>query len=311
MEDLFTETFLTALVAGGVLAAMPLLFASLGEMVSEQAGVLNVGLEGMMLAGAYGGFVVALETESTWLGLGGGMIVGALVSLLMVLLCVRMKLDQIVIGIWIVLVAEGITSLLFDARYAASRPRLPAASEWAVPGLSELPVLGESIFTQHPIVYIAVALVIAVHYMMRRTSAGLSLRAAGEKPAALDAAGVSVDRTRTWATVAAGLGAGLGGAYLSVIAAGTFTPFMTQGQGFIAIVIAMLARGAAPWTIVGSLLFGMSLSIATALQLIGVEISTDYVQMLPFIAVIVVLVLFARRSYLPSALALPYFRGER
>jgi simple sugar transport system permease protein len=311
MEDLFTETFLTALVAGGVLAAMPLLFASLGEMVSEQAGVLNVGLEGMMLAGAYGGFVVALETESTWLGLGGGMIVGALVSLLMVLLCVRMKLGQIVIGIGIVLVAEGITSLLFDARYAASRPRLPAASEWAVPGLSELPVLGESIFTQHPIVYIAVALVIAVHYMMRRTSAGLSLRAAGEKPAALDAAGVSVDRTRTWATVAAGLGAGLGGAYLSVIAAGTFTPFMTQGQGFIAIVIAMLARGAAPWTIVGSLLFGMSLSIATALQLIGVEISTDYVQMLPFIAVIVVLVLFARRSYLPSALALPYFRGER
>jgi ABC-type uncharacterized transport system permease subunit len=311
MEDLFTETFLTALVAGGVLAAMPLLFASLGELVSEQAGVLNVGLEGMMLAGAYGGFVVALETESTWLGLGGGMVVGALVSLLMVLLCVRMKLDQIVVGIGIVLVAEGITSMLFDARYAASRPRLPAASEWAVPGLSELPVLGESIFQQHPIVYIGVALVIAVHYILRRASAGLSLRAAGEKPAALDAAGVSVDRTRTWATVAAGLGAGLGGAYLSVIAAGTFTPFMTQGQGFIAIVIAMLARGTAPWTIVGSLLFGMSLSIATALQLIGVEISTDYVQMLPFIAVIVVLVLFARRSYLPSALALPYFRGER
>jgi simple sugar transport system permease protein len=311
MEDLFTETFLTALVAGGVLAAMPLLFAGLGEMVSEQAGVLNVGLEGMMLAGAYGGFVVALETESTWLGLGGGMVVGGLVSLLMVLLCVRMKLDQIVIGIGIVLVAEGITSLLFDARYAASRPRLPAASEWAVPGLSEIPVLGESIFTQHPIVYIGVALVIAVHYILRRTSAGLSLRAAGEKPAALDAAGVSVDRTRTWATIVAGVGAGLGGAYLSVIAAGTFTPFMTQGQGFIAIVIAMLARGTAPWTIVGSLLFGMSLSVATALQLIGVEISTDYVQMLPFIAVIVVLVLFARRSYLPSALALPYFRGER
>jgi general nucleoside transport system permease protein len=311
MEDLFTETFLTALVAGGVLAAMPLLFASLGETISEQAGVLNVGLEGMMLAGAYGGFVVALETDSTWLGLGGGMVVGALVSLLMVVLCVRMKLDQIVIGIAIVLVAEGLTSLLFDARYAASRPRLPAASEWSVPGLSELPVLGESIFQQHTIVYIGVALVIAAHYMLRRTSAGLSLRAAGEKPAALDAAGVNVDRTRTWATIAAGVGAGLGGAYLSVIAAGTFTPFMTQGQGFIAIVIAMLARGTAPWTILGSLLFGMSLSVATALQLIGVQISTDYVQMLPFIAVIVVLVLFARRSYLPSALALPYVRGER
>jgi general nucleoside transport system permease protein len=311
MADLFTETFLTALVAGGVLAAMPLLFASLGETISEQAGVLNVGLEGMMLAGAYGGFVVALETGSIWLGLGAGMVAGALVALLMVVLCVRMKLDQIVIGIGIVLVAEGLTSLLFDARYAASRPRLPAASEWSVPGLSELPVLGESVFKQHPVVYIGVALVVAAHYMLRRTSAGLSLRAAGEKPAALDAAGVNVERTRTWGTIAAGVGAGLGGAYLSVIAAGTFTPFMTQGQGFIAIVIAMLARGTAPWTIVGSLLFGMSLSVATALQLIGVQISTDYVQMLPFIAVIVVLVLFARRSYLPSALALPYVRGER
>jgi general nucleoside transport system permease protein len=311
MGDLFSETFLTALVAGGVLAAMPLLFAGLGETISEQAGVLNVGLEGMMLAGAYGGFVVALETDSTWLGLGAGTVLGALVSLLMVVLCVRMKLDQIVIGIGIVLVAEGLTSLLFDARYAASRPRLPAASEWSVPGLSKLPILGESIFKQHPIVYIGVGLVFAAHYMLRRTSAGLSLRAAGEKPGALDAAGVNVDRTRTWAAIAAGVGAGLGGAYLSVIAAGTFTPFMTQGQGFIAIVIAMLARGTAPWTIVGSLLFGMSLSVATALQLIGIQISTDYVQMLPFIAVIVVLVLFARRSYLPSALALPYVRGER
>src|SRR5918994_3456448 len=99
MEDLFTEPFLTALVAGGVLAAMPLLFASLGEMVSEQAGVLNVGLEGMMLAGAYGDFVVALETNSIWLGLAARMLVGGVVSLSMVLLCVRMKLDQIVIGI--------------------------------------------------------------------------------------------------------------------------------------------------------------------------------------------------------------------
>jgi general nucleoside transport system permease protein len=311
LEDLFTETFLTALVAGGVLAAVPLLLASLGETISEQAGVLNVGLEGMMLAGAYGGFVVALETGSTWLGLAAGVVVGLLVSVLMVVLCVRMKLDQIVIGIGIVLLAEGVTSLLFDARYAASRPRLAPAAEWSVPGLSELPVLGESIFTQHPVVYLAVVLVIAAHYLLRRSSAGLSLRAAGEKPAALDAAGVSVTGTRSWAALAAGAFGGLGGAYLSIIAAGTFTPFMTQGQGFIAIVIAMLARGIAPWTIVGALLFGMSLSVSTALQLIGVEISTDYVQLLPFVAVIVVLVLFARRSYLPTALAVPYVRGER
>jgi simple sugar transport system permease protein len=311
MEDLFTEAFLTALVAGGVLAAVPLLFASLGETISEQAGVLNVGLEGYMLAGAYGGFLVAIETGSTWLALGAGTVVGLLLSLIMVVLCIRLKLDQIVIGIGIVLLAEGITSMLFDARYAASRPRLPAASEWSIPVLSELPVLGNSVFTQHPIVYAGVALVFAAHYMLRRTSVGLSLRAAGEKPAALDAAGLSVERTRTSGTLACGALGGLGGGYLAVIAAGTFTPFMTQGQGFIAIVIAMLARGTAPWTIVGALLFGVSLSVATALQLVGIQIPTDYVQLLPFVAVIVVLVLFARRSYLPAALALPYVRGER
>jgi ABC-type uncharacterized transport system permease subunit len=177
--------------------------------------------------------------------------------------------------------------------------------------LKEIPILGESLFSQNLIVYIGIALVFAVGWMLRRTSAGLSIRAAGERPEALDAAGVDVARVRTWATLWAGALAGLGGGYLAIVGAGTFTPFVTQGAGFIAIVIAMLARGFAPWTIVGAVLFGMSLSIATALQLIGVEIQTDYVQMLPFVAVIVVLVLFARRSYLPSALALPYVRGER
>lgn len=311
MADLFTETFLTALVGGGLLAAMPLLFASLGETISERAGVLNVGLEGMMLAGAYAGFVIALETGSTWLGLGAGALAGGLVSVLVIVLCVRMNLDQIVIGIAIVLVAEGATSLLFDASYAQSRPRLEEAPALAIPGLSEIPVLGDSLFTQHAIVYLGLALVLVVHWMLRRTSVGLSLGAAGERPRALDAAGVSVVATRSWGALAAGTLGGLGGAHLSTIAAGTFTPFMTQGQGFIAIVIAMLARGTAPWTIVGALLFGMSLSIATALQLIGVDIPTDYVQMLPFVAVIFVLVIFARRSYLPAALGLPYVRGER
>jgi ABC-type uncharacterized transport system permease subunit len=311
MSDLFTDTFLTALIGGGMLAAMPLLFASLGETISERAGVLNVGLEGFMLFGAYAAFVVTLNTGSEWLGLGAGMVAGALTSVLMIVFCVRMNLDQIVIGIAIILIAEGVTSLLYGASYADSRPRLGASSVLEIPGLSELPVLGESLFSQHPIVYIGIALVFAVHWMLRRTSAGLSLRAAGEKPEALDAAGVSVAATRSWAALSAGVLGGLGGGYLAVVAAGTFTEFITQGTGFIAIVIAMLARGIAPWTIVGSLLFGMSLSIATALQLIGVEISTDYVQMLPFITVIVVLVLFARRSYLPAALALPYVRGER
>ena len=294
-----------------MVAAVPLLFASLGELVSEQAGVLNVGLEGYMLFGAFLAFVVAYNTGSEMLGMLAGIVAGAGGAAIMALLCVRMNLDQIVVGIAIILLAEGATSLLHDAAYAESRPSLDAPSELAIPLLKEIPILGESLFTQNVIVYAGIALAFAVGWMLHRSSAGLSVRAAGERPEALDAAGVSVVATRVWATLFAGGLAGLGGAYLAIVSAGSFTPFITQGSGFIAIVIAMLSRGRALWTIVGSVLFGLSLSIATALQLIGVEIQTDYVQMLPFIVVIVVLVLFARRSYLPSALALPYVRGEK
>ena len=311
MSELLSQEFLTALISGGLVAAMPLLFASIGELVSEQAGVLNVSLEGYMLFGAYLAFVIAYNTGSEWLGMLAGIFAGAAAAVIMAVLCVRMNLDQIVIGIAIILVAEGATSLLHDAQYAESRPSLGDPSELEIPLLSKIPILGESLFSQHAIVYVGIALAFVVGWMLRRTSAGLSIRAAGERPEALDAAGVSVTATRTWATLWAGALAGLGGAYLVIVGAGSFTPFITQGAGFIAIVIAMLSRGRAPWTIVGAVLFGMSLSIATALQLIGVEIQTDYVQMLPFIAVIVVLVLFARRSYLPSALALPYVRGEK
>jgi ABC-type uncharacterized transport system permease subunit len=311
MSDLLSQDFLIALISGGLVAAMPLLFASLGELVSEQAGVLNVGLEGYMLFGAYLAFVVAYNTGSEWLGLAAGIVAGAAGAVLMAVLCVRMNLDQIVIGIAIILVAEGATSLLHDAQYAESRPSLDPPSELGIPLLKEIPILGESVFSQHAIVYVGIALAFVVRWVLQRTSAGLSVRAAGERPEALDAAGVSVTATRTWATLWAGAMAGLGGAYLAIVGAGSFTPFITQGAGFIAIVIAMLSRGRAPWTIIGAVLFGMSLSISTALQLIGVEIQTDYVQMLPFVTVIVVLVLFARRSYLPSALALPYVRGER
>jgi ABC-type uncharacterized transport system permease subunit len=311
MSDLLSQDFLIALISGGLVAAMPLLFASLGELVSEQAGVLNVGLEGYMLFGAYLAFVVAYNTGSEWLGLAAGIVAGAAASVLMAVLCVRMNLDQIVIGIAIILIAEGVTSVLHDAQYAESRPSLDSPSELGIPLLKEIPILGESVFSQHAIVYVGIAMAFVVRWVLLRTSAGLSIRAAGERPEALDAAGVSVTATRTGATLWAGAMAGLGGAYLAIVGAGSFTPFITQGAGFIAIVIAMLSRGRAPWTIIGAVLFGMSLSISTALQLIGVEIQTDYVQMLPFVTVIVVLVLFARRSYLPSALALPYVRGER
>ena len=311
MSELLTRTFLTALISGGLIAGVSLMFTALGETISERAGVLNIGLEGMMLVGAYIGFVGAYYGHSFWAGFAAGIAGGAFASLFMVVLCVRLGLDQIVVGIAITLAGEGITSVLQDTQFGSTYPRLGAPPTVAIPLLSDIPVLGKSVFDQPLIVYLGLAAVGAVSWIFRRTNAGLNLRAAGEKPEALDAAGVSVVATRSYAALCTGAFAGLGGAYLSIVGAGTFTPFMTQGQGFMAIVIAMLARGKPLWVVLGSFLFGISLSVATALQLAGINISTDVVNLLPFIAIMVALVAFARRSYLPPALALPYVRGAR
>jgi simple sugar transport system permease protein len=316
-SGVFSADAFTALIAGGILAGVPLMFGSLGELVSERAGVLNIGLEGMMLIGAYAGFVGAYYGGNEWYGFGSGLGAGAAVSLIMVLFCVRWGLDQIVVGIAITLACEGATALIFDAQFAESRPTLGATERVSIPGLSSLPVVGGkddsngSIFSQPLVVYLGLGLVVLVAWVLRRTHLGLNAKAAGDRPAALDAAGVSVLATRSWSTIFAGAMAGLGGAYLSIVAAGLFQDTLVGGRGFIAIVLAMLARGRPLWVVVGSFLFGISLSLADWAQVAGVKISTDVIFLLPFVLVLLVLVVFGRRSYLPAALALPYVRGAR
>ena len=316
-SQIWTQVFWTSVVAGGLLACVPLMFTALGETISERAGVLNIGLEGMMLIGAYVGFLGAHYSNSVWPGYLAGTAAGLLVSVIMVVLCVWFGLDQIVVGIAITLSGEGITSVLHGAQFGASEPRIGATPTLAIPLLDRIPVLGQAVHGQKPlfqqplIVYLGLALVALVAWVFRSTNIGLNLRAAGEKPEALDAAGVSVIATRSYAALSTGALAGLGGAYLSVSVAGVFTPFITQGQGFMAIVIAMLARGKPFWVIIGSFLFGVSISLIDSLQIVGINISTDVGHMLPFLAIIVALILFARRSYLPPALALPYLRGAR
>ena len=311
-SGIFSKAVLTSLVAGGLLAGMPLMFTALGETISERAGVLNLGLEGMMLLGAYLGFLGAYYGHSEWLGFLLGSMGGLIGASLMVTLCVWLGLDQIVVGIAITLAGEGITSVLQGAEFGSTYPRLGAPSTVSIPLLDKIPVLGPSLFEQPLLVYIGLGFAGVLVWIFRSTNVGLNLRAAGEKPEALDAAGISVVATRSWAALSTGALAGVGGAYLSIVGAGVFTPFMTQGaEGYMAIVIAMLCRGRPLWVVVGALLFGISLSIATALQLAGINISSDLVNMLPFIAIILALIAFGRRSYLPPALCIPYVRGAR
>lgn len=311
MSNLFHQAVLTALISGGVIAGVPLMLTALGEAISERAGVLNLGLEGMMLVGAYLGFIAAYYGHSTWLGYLGGAVGGALAGSVMIVFCVWLGLDQIVVGIAITLAGEGITSVLQGAQFGSTYPRLGATSTVSIPLLDRIPVLGHSLFQQNLLVYLAIVFVVGLTWVFRSTNIGLNLRAAGEKPEALDAAGISVVATRSYAVLATSALAGLGGAFLAIVGAGIFTPFMTQGQGYMAIVICMLGRGKPAGIALGSLLFGISLSITTALQLAGINISTDLINMLPFIAIMAALVVFGRRSYLPPSLALPYVRGAR
>lgn len=311
MGGLLTEAFITSLLFGAVTAGVPLLLAGLGEQISEKSGVLNIGIEGMMLMGAYGGFVAAYYAESFWIGFLVGGASGMVVASLMVLFCVILNMNQIVIGIALTIGAQGLTALLHHFQFSRTYPRLSAVPATEIPGLREIPVLGPSLFERHMIVYLSVAAVFVMIWLFKRTFVGLNLQAAGDKPAALDAAGVDVRLTRAGAVLATGFMAGIGGAYMANVGAGLFVPHMTHGAGFIGIVLAMLARGKPAWVLLGATLFGLSLALTTALQVAGVNMPTDVVQMLPFAMVIIVLIIFARHSYLPPALGLPYVRGER
>src|ERR1700678_703858 len=299
MNALFTEPFLVSLLFGAVTAGMPLLLAGLGEQISEKAGVLNIGLEGMMLVGAYTGFLATYRTGSFWLGFLAGGAGGMAAALIVLFLCIRKGLNQIVIGIAVTVGAEGLTSLLHFVQFSRTYPRLPAAPALALPLLSRIPVLGKGLFSHNALVYLSVILVGALTWMFRSTYLGLSLEAAGNKPAAPDAAGVDVVRTRSFAVMCTGFLAGVGGAYMANVGAGLFVPFITSGAGVIGIVLAMLARGRPLWGLIGAALFG------------AMNAPPDGVNLLPSVVVLLLLVLSARHSMLPPALGLPYVRGDR
>ncbi|MCS5497080.1 ABC transporter permease [Cnuibacter physcomitrellae] len=308
---MLSATFITVFVASVIAQTMPLLLASVGETIGEQAGVLNLGIEGVMLIGAYSGFVVTLTTGSFWLGMLGGALGGIVGNLAMLVLNVWLGLNQIVIGLAVTLIGEGITSVLYLQNYAKANASLGQSPSLPIPGLADIPVIGQAVFQQSGIFWVMLLLVIAVGFLLAKTNWGLATRAAGQKPSSLDAAGGSVLRTRSIAVLLSGAFVGLGGAYLSVLTTATFTGFLTNGLGFIAIVITMLSRGRIALVMITSLIYGVAVAIGPALQVIGFAIPADVIKMLPFIVVILTLIVFARSSVVPPALGAPYIRGAR
>lgn len=304
--------FLTAMLATGLLRAVPLVIASLGDVFAQKAGLLNLGIEGMMLSGCFFGFHAAYKTENLVLGMLGGIAAGLLMALLFGFLTIQLRVDQVLVGLAITIFAAGLTGYLFRDWYGGQNVAANVrARSITIPLLSEIPVIGPAVFKRQIIFYICWALVPVAAWLIYRTRFGLNVRAVGENPFAADAAGVNVIRTRYLAISIAGIMAGFAGAFLAVADLRIFTIGMTVGQGFIALAITMLG-GWNPWRVAaGAILFGMLNALGDSLQIVGVGIRTEFIGMLPYIGIMLALVVLAGKTALPASLGIPYARGQR
>ena len=296
------ETILEPTVRLGVL----LLFAALGEYVAERAGTINISLEGMMLSGAYGAALVSSLAGSPVAGILAGMAAGLAIAYIQAQLSHRLDIDQFVVGIALTTLAVGLTTFLFiEVEMTSGR-----LHEFRIPGLADIPIIGEAFFGQVWLTYLIVPAIFIVRWVMTRTSWGLELRAVGENPPAADVSGVPVLARRRQSIYVCGLLAGLSGAYLAAGLVGGFSQNMTAGKGFIAIA-AVLFGGWRLWGVVaGALLFGFADALAVALPAVGVEnVPGALLNSLPYVLAFAGLLVFAARARKPSALAVPFSRG--
>jgi ABC-type uncharacterized transport system permease subunit len=302
--------FAAVLLATGLLRAVPLVVAGVGEAIAERAGLLNLGIEGMMLCGCFFGFWAAYETESLLLGMLAAAGAGLVLGLLFGWLAISLQIDQVLIGLAITIAGSGLTGYLFRDRFGGRNVAADVdTGKIHVPWLKEIPVLGPALFEQQPLFYVCWAIVPVAAWLLYRTRFGLQVRGAGEAPVAVDAAGISVARVRYAAIALAGALAGFAGGFLCVADVGIFTTNMTVGQGFIALALAMVG-GWNPWRIaLGAMIFGILRSLGDGLQILGVDVRPEFLAMLPYLGVIVAMVILAGRTRLPAALATPYRRS--
>ena len=304
MDDVFTS--LGTLLASTIRNATPLIFAALGGMFSERSGVVNIGLEGLMLISAFAGVVGASLSGSALVGLGFGLGAGLVFALIHALMCITFEADQIISGTAINLLALGGTGYLMVLIFGSggTSPRVNGFKEVAIPGLSDIPLIGPALFNQSLLVYLMYVLIPITYFGVFRTPFGLRLRATGEVPEAVDTAGVSVARMRYYGVALSGLLAACGGVYLSMGILSAFTENMTGGRGFIALAALIFGR----WNPIGAaaaaLLFGFGLAVT--FQVPQEAIPIEFIQMLPYVLTIVALASFGGRAIAPAAIGKPY-----
>jgi ABC-type uncharacterized transport system permease subunit len=302
-----TETVVPILVAA-VAAGTPMVFAALGELVTEKSGVLNLGVEGMMLMGAVTGFAVASQTGNPWLGAAAGIGAGAAMALIFAVLTLNLMANQVASGLALTLFGVGLSAFLGKPYESVS---LTVAAPPAIPLLSQIPVLGPLLFKYHVLVYVSWALFAAIAWFLYRSRAGLVLRSIGESPESAHAIGYPVIRIRYLATLFGGAMAGLGGAYLSEFYAPLWAEGMTAGRGWIALALVVFATWRPARVMIGAYLFGGVTIAQFFAQGAGVSIPSQLLSSLPYLATIVVLVFISRnlatiRLNAPVSLARSY-----
>jgi len=297
-----SELSLFALIFSAIRLATPLIFAALGGMFSERSGVINIALEGLMLAGAFTGAVVTYEAGNPYIGLLAGMIAGAALAYVYAIACIKFEADQVVAGMAINFLMIGLPALISGAIYDSSG---------STPQIDKVNLLPEFFNRLSLASILAFALVPICWYVLYKTPFGLRLRATGENPAAADAAGVNVIRLRYIAVILSGVLAAAGGAYLSIGQSSLFTRNMTAGRGFIALAALILAKWRPVPVLLACLFFGLMEALTIQMQGViklpsGEDIPVQFIQMIPYVLTIIVLAGFIGLSRAPRALGVPY-----
>ena len=297
------------LIAATLSAGTVLAIAALGLLINEKAGIVNLGAEGMMLCAAIAGFATVVHTGNSWLGFAAGMAAGAFLAALFGVLVIWLNTNQYATGLALSIFGGGFSAFA-GIRYV--QEKLPEQSQLVIPYLADLPFFGPALFRQHPMVYIAMALTGGLIWFLYRTRAGLVLRSVGESPESAHALGYPVRRIRLAAVVAGGALCGLAGAYVSVVYTPLWVEGMIAGKGWIALALTTFATWRPARVLLGAYLFGGVTMLQFHLQGLGVDVPTQLLSMLPYLATIVVLVLISRnplwiRLNMPSSIGKPFY----
>ena len=304
----------TGLLQGALLLSVPLIFGAMAGVLSERSGVINIAIEGQLLAGAFMSGVIASLTQNTWLGLLIAPFAGAAISWLLAVFAIKYGIDQVVLGFVLNVLVIGLTNFLYK------KLLIPYQSTWnsggtfapiEIPLLSKIPVIGPIFFSQSIIVYLMYVVVIVIHIALFKSRWGLRTRSVGEHPTAAESVGIDVNKIRFRNVVIAGAVAGLGGAFFTLGAVGAFNKEMTAGKGFIALAALIFGRWSPMGAVAAALIFGFADNLQGLLTITGTPIPSEFMLMAPYIATIIAVSGFVGKVRAPAADGIPYKRGGR